>query len=74
MESNPTNERICCPRCGSSEVSKSRRRGIVEKYLGTVLQMRPYRCYECSLRFWKKRGAVPEHQPETQIEAPQSFF
>ena len=33
-----------CPRCGSSEVFRSHRRGSVERYLLRAIGVRPFRC------------------------------
>lgn len=74
MEVSVPVEKLCCPRCGSSEISRSRPRGVMEKHLGNLMHLRPYRCYECSLRFWKRRSTAPAPRPELQVEAPQSFF
>jgi DNA-directed RNA polymerase subunit RPC12/RpoP len=41
-----------CPYCRSVEISKSRRRGAIEKYLFRAIGMRPYRCSICDARFF----------------------
>jgi hypothetical protein len=41
-----------CPQCRSIETSRSRRRGTVERYLLTVIGLRPFRCLNCDARFY----------------------
>ena len=41
-----------CPHCGSAQVSRSRRRGIVDTLLMVVL-LRPYRCLKCDGRSYQ---------------------
>jgi len=41
-----------CPRCGSSDVTPSHRRGG-EKITQYIIPRNPYRCKECWSRFWK---------------------
>jgi hypothetical protein len=33
-----------CPYCGSAEVFRSHRRGVMERYLLRAIAVRPYRC------------------------------
>ena len=40
-----------CPRCGSTNVRRSRRRGLLERVLLRLLGLRPYRCEDCDERF-----------------------
>jgi hypothetical protein len=46
-----------CPLCQSINISKSRRRGLLESVVFTLIRVRPYRCQSCDLRFF--RWAVP---------------
>jgi hypothetical protein len=46
-----------CPLCQSINISKSRRRGLLESVVFTLIRLRPYRCQSCDLRFF--RLAVP---------------
>jgi len=41
-----------CRSCGSKSVSRSKRRGIVERVLFRLLPIRPYRCNDCDSRFY----------------------
>ena len=41
-----------CPQCRSIETSRSHRRGAVERYLLTVIGVRPFRCLNCDARFY----------------------
>jgi hypothetical protein len=59
-----------CPLCGSQDVLRSRRRGILEWAVLLLLFLRPFRCRQCSARhmtfFFRprrlkiSRRAVPE--------------
>ena len=42
-----------CPHCGSSELFRSHRRGIMERYLLSVIGVRPLRCGNCDARFYR---------------------
>jgi ribosomal protein L37AE/L43A len=43
-----------CPSCGSGHVSRSHRRGLIERYLLTALRIRAYRCDVCDNRFYRR--------------------
>lgn len=59
-----------CPLCGSEDVLRSHRRGILEWTVLLVLLLRPFRCRQCSARhlsfFFRRRRikvvgpAIPE--------------
>ena len=40
-----------CPDCGGTNVHRSQRHGLFEKYILSLFAMRPYRCEDCDLRF-----------------------
>ncbi len=42
-----------CPKCGSAQVSRSKRQGMIEKVI-SVVGLLPYRCnnYRCNHRFF----------------------
>jgi hypothetical protein len=40
-----------CPRCASSRVRRSYRRGFLERVVYPLLFVWPYRCDNCDLRF-----------------------
>jgi hypothetical protein len=56
-----------CPQCQSKNIRKSRRRGLLESVVYTLIHVRPYRCQSCDLRFF--RWAVP-HVPQEHSAAP----
>jgi hypothetical protein len=41
-----------CPTCGSTAICRSRRRGFKEKFLH-ILRIVPFRCDDCSIRFFQ---------------------
>ena len=42
-----------CPSCGSCELRRTHRIGVLEKILSEVFGLRPYRCKECDDRFFR---------------------
>jgi predicted RNA-binding Zn-ribbon protein involved in translation (DUF1610 family) len=50
-ESNMAEKRKC-PNCGCVEISRSHRNGLLEKYLFGAVGVHPYRCLNCSVRFY----------------------
>ena len=42
-------------RNGGSEVFRSHRRGLLEKYLLCAIQVRPFRCVNCNARFYRHK-------------------
>jgi DNA-directed RNA polymerase subunit RPC12/RpoP len=53
-----------CPECQSKNISKSKRRGLFESVVFPLIQVRPYRCMSCDLRFFR-RAAPHEHSATT---------
>jgi transposase-like protein len=43
-----------CPLCQSENISKSKRRGLLESLVFTLIHVRPYRCQSCDLRFFRR--------------------
>jgi hypothetical protein len=41
-----------CPSCRRIDTSRSRRHGLIERYLLSILGMRPFRCLNCDGRFY----------------------
>jgi transposase-like protein len=63
-----TYDLISCPACGG-DLYRSRRQGIVERYILAVLQIRAYRCHRCRSRFlclptllFRTRDVEPEDE------------
>jgi hypothetical protein len=58
--------RRLCPYCRSVEITRSHRRGPIEKYLLRAIHVRVYRCDDCNSRFYgfsRSEAAVPpKHQ------------
>jgi len=46
---------IACPSCGSSEVSRSKRKGLLELALNSIFNIKPYRCLKCDYRHFRLR-------------------
>ncbi len=44
---------IYCPNCSGTKVRRSRTKGIGERLLHLLLFMSPYRCRDCSERFFR---------------------
>jgi hypothetical protein len=57
-----------CPLCQSVNISKSKRRGLLESVFFTLVHVRPYRCQSCDLRFFRwaaAHGQKVSHQATT---------
>jgi predicted RNA-binding Zn-ribbon protein involved in translation (DUF1610 family) len=52
----PAGERTSrkCPDCGSAELRRSRRHGMMERVILPFLGWSPYRCDECDTRFYRR--------------------
>jgi len=57
-----------CPRCHSEQIHQSRRKGIMERGLLTLLFLRPFLCDICYLRFYR-RMLPNDSTPSRQAEA-----
>jgi len=68
MENFYTTQRAC-PSCGSERVSRSHRRGLLERYVLSYLRFFPYRCDVCDIRFYR-RIATSSGVPEASIAHP----
>jgi hypothetical protein len=42
-----------CPHCHSKNISKSKRRGLLESMVLKLVNVRPYRCLACDSRFYR---------------------
>lgn len=48
-----------CPACGGARLFRSRRRGFRDHFASAVWGSRPYRCRDCSLRFYAPPPKMP---------------
>ena len=79
-----TYDLVSCPACGG-DLYRSRRQGIFERYIFSLLLMRAYRCHRCRSRFlclptlvFKRRDTEEEDErkkrkrrsPENSAESP----
>jgi hypothetical protein len=46
---------LCCPGCGSPNVSRSQRVDWQEKVMCWLRRVLPYRCRKCDLRFYGRK-------------------
>jgi len=44
---------LYCPKCQSERIQRSRRRNTVERSLLAMIFVRPFRCLNCDLRFFR---------------------
>jgi ribosomal protein S27AE len=53
-----------CPRCGSQELHRSRRRSLLDHFLSSLFSLLPFRCGRCDLRHFrlKLQFASPSHE------------
>jgi transposase-like protein len=49
-----------CPKCGSNNVRRSKRRGAADFVLKNLLFKVPYRCEDCDERFFGFRTSIPK--------------
>lgn len=56
-----------CPDCGSAQIHRSRRKGILEKAFLAMFFIRPFRCEKCDLRFhrWSFTSKPSSSRPAT---------
>jgi hypothetical protein len=53
------NKSSVCPNCASPAIHRSRRKGLLESLLHTVLFISPYRCAACDVRHFRFRFLAP---------------
>ena len=62
----PAAARRSCPYCRSVEITRSHRRGPMEKYFLRAIHVRVYRCDDCNSRFYgfarSEAPVPPKHQ------------
>ncbi len=58
---------MTCTRCGSDNISRSRRRGLADHLLAGLGRW-PYRCDECGLRLWAAQRRRPRETPARQTQ------
>jgi hypothetical protein len=51
-----------CPRCHSKVIRRSKRRGLFELSLLSVIPVRPFRCDDCDCRFYALASAADQIQ------------
>jgi len=64
-----TSARLACPNCGSPNLARSHRKGIYERVLNSIFQVRPYRCMSCDDRHYRYRPSS-SHGHEALPSAP----
>jgi hypothetical protein len=43
---------VVCPQCQSKAIRRSKRRGIFESFVLSLISIRPFRCTDCYHRFY----------------------
>jgi DNA-directed RNA polymerase subunit RPC12/RpoP len=59
-----------CPHCQSKNITKSKRRGLLESMVLKLVHVRPYRCLACDSRFFRWAA---QHGPDTSRVAATSI-
>jgi len=54
-----------CPDCGSYQLCKSQRQGVLERFILRALKIRPYRCIICYGRFYFREAQMPQAASKT---------
>lgn len=62
--------RPTCPKCGSSYVSRSQRKGLFEFTLSSIFRMKPYRCLKCDYRHFRFRPDSGHEHGHALTSAP----
>jgi hypothetical protein len=57
-----------CPNCASHAMYRSKRKGLLEQILHSVLFVSPYRCKRCDQRYFRLR--LPVHHAEKSPHHP----
>jgi len=50
-----------CPECHSEQIRRSKRRGIIERDLLSVVGIKPFRCVDCYHRFFRRPAKDPSN-------------
>jgi hypothetical protein len=61
-----------CPSCGSQHLSRSHRRGLLERYFLTAFRIRPYRCGACDRRFYGRTQSTVDSSANVEGDKPLS--
>ena len=61
---------LACPFCGSRRIRRSHRRAFVERILSRFLPRRPFRCMDCSQRFYSHAESRPEPTIIGRVQLP----
>jgi hypothetical protein len=48
--------RVFCPHCQSKDIRRSKRRGMFESSVLSLMPVRPFRCKDCDRRFYGLRS------------------
>jgi len=57
---------MTCPLCRSKRVHRSKRRGIIERTLLTMVFVKPFRCQACDFRFFRHVPLIPFRSVQQQ--------
>ena len=52
-----------CPQCQSGRIHRSRRKGIMERQILTMIFVRPFRCEKCDCRFFRWSFSTNRNAP-----------
>jgi hypothetical protein len=63
-----------CPECHSARLRRSKRRGLIERHLLSVVALKPFRCESCLHRFFRWPGRGQEANAFTPAERPTLEF
>ena len=63
MNAEKVRAKINCPRCGTEQVCRSPRRGVIDRFFSLVVNRSPYRCLLCNARFFARRSPNDDNPP-----------
>jgi predicted RNA-binding Zn-ribbon protein involved in translation (DUF1610 family) len=59
-----------CPQCGSSDVTRSKKKGLFELTLSSIFHIKPYRCLKCDCRHFCLRPGTGHAHGHAHGHAP----
>jgi hypothetical protein len=65
-------EKMHCPHCGTEQLRRSPRRGLIERLSTVVIDRWPYRCLLCNTRFFARRVSSEGERSLLKLATPET--
>ena len=59
-----------CPQCGSSDVTRSKKKGLLDRTISSIFHIKPYRCRKCDYRHYRFRPDTGHAHGDALPSAP----